>query len=90
MIAMPNIKPISDLRNYTEVLKEVDVSSRVYLTRNGHGEYGILTMEEIDELDRIKAAYTLFAKLRNAEERAENEGWIDAEDLERELGVLED
>ena len=36
---MPNIKPISDLRNYTEVLKEVDVSSRVYLTRNGHGEY---------------------------------------------------
>jgi hypothetical protein len=47
-------------------------------------------MEEIDELDRIKAAYTLFAKLRNAEERAENEGWIDAEDLERELGVLED
>jgi hypothetical protein len=90
MIAMPNIKPISDLRNYTEVLKEVDVSSRVYLTRNGHGEYGILTMEEIDELDRIKAAYTLFAKLRNAEERAENEGWIDAEDLEKELGVLED
>ena len=35
---MPNIKPISDLRNYTEVLKEVDTASRVYLTRNGHGE----------------------------------------------------
>jgi hypothetical protein len=82
---MPNIKPISDLRNYTDVLKEVDMSSRVYLTRNGHGEYGILTMEEIDELDRIKAAYTTFAKLKSAEERAENEGWIDAEDLEREL-----
>lgn len=43
---MPNIKPISDLRNYTEVLKEVDASNRVYLTRNGHGEYGILTMDE--------------------------------------------
>jgi hypothetical protein len=82
---MPNIKPISDLRNYTDVLKEVDMSSRVYLTRNGHGEYGILTMEEIDELDRIKAVYTAFAKLKSAEERAENEGWIDAEDLEREL-----
>ena len=39
---MPNIKPISDLRNYTEVLKEVDVSNRVYLTRNGHGEYAFL------------------------------------------------
>ena len=83
---MPNIKPISDLRNYTEVLKEVDTSSRVYLTRNGRGEYGILTMEEIDELDRLKAAYTLFSKLQKAENRAEAEGWIDADDLEKELG----
>ena len=86
---MPNIKPISDLRNYTEVLREVDVSSRVYLTRNGHGEYGILTMDEIDELDRCRAAYTLFSKLQKAEERASLDGWIDADDLEKELGVSE-
>lgn len=84
---MPNIKPISDLRNYTEVLKEVDTSHRVYLTRNGHGEYGILTMAEIDELDRLKAAYTLISKLEAAEKRADKEGWIDADDLEKELGV---
>ncbi len=84
---MPNIKPVSDLRNYTEVLKEVDSSARVYLTRNGHGAYGILTMREIDELDSLKAAYALFSKLRNAEERAAKEGWIDAEPLEKELGV---
>jgi hypothetical protein len=89
VIIMPNIKPISDLRNYTEVLKEVDATSRVYLTRNGHGEYGILTMAEIDELDRYRAAYTLFSKLQKAEERASREGWIDAEDLEKELGVSE-
>ena len=87
---MPNIKPISDLRNYTEVLKEVDASSRVYLTRNGHGEYGILTMAEIDELDRYRAAYTLFSKLQKAEERAAKEGWIDTDDLEKELGVSKD
>lgn len=85
---MPNIKPISDLRNYTDVLKEVDIASRVYLTRNGHGEYGILTMEEIDELDRYRAAYAFFRKLQEAEERAEREGWIEAEDLEKELEVL--
>lgn len=87
---MPNIKPISDLRNYTDVLKEVDTSKRVYLTRNGHGEYGILTMDEIDELDRMKAAYTLFSKLQQAERRAEKEGWIDVDTLEKELGVFED
>ena len=84
---MPNIKPISDLRNYTDVLKEVDLSSRVYLTRNGHGEYGILTMAEIDELDRFKSAYELLSKLQKSEERADKEGWIDDYDLEKELGV---
>lgn len=86
---MPNIKPISDLRNYTEVLKQVDASNRVYLTRNGHGEYGILTMAEIDELDRYRAAYTLVSKLRKAEERADKEGWISADDVEKELGVFD-
>lgn len=86
---MPNIKPISDLRNYTEVLRQVDATNRVYLTRNGHGEYGILTMAEIDELDRCRAAYTLFSKLKKAEERADKEGWISADDLERELGVAD-
>lgn len=84
---MPNIKPISDLRNYSEVLKEVDLTSRVYLTRNGHGEYGILTMAEIDELDRYRAAHVLFSKLQKAEDRADNEGWINADALEKELGA---
>lgn len=50
---MPNIKPISDLRNYTEVLKEVKKDQLVYLTRNGRGAYAIV---EIGELDRLKAA----------------------------------
>ena len=86
---MPNIKQISDLRNYTEVLKQVDASNRVYLTRNGHGEYGILTMAEIDELDCYRAAYTLVSKLRKAEERADKEGWISADDVEKELGTFD-
>lgn len=85
---MPNIKPISDLRNNTDVLKQVDVSKRVYLTRNGHGEYGILTMEEIDELDRYRAAYQLITKLKKSEERANLEGWISSEEVEKELEVL--
>ena len=86
---MPNIKPISDLRNYTDILKQVDVSKRVYLTRNGHGEYGILTMDEIDELDRYRAAYQLISKLKKSEERANLEGWILSEDVEKELEVFE-
>lgn len=84
---MPNIKPISDLRNYTEVLKEVDNGNRVYLTRNGHGEYAIVSMAEIDELDRCKAAQALLSNLQAAEDRATTEGWIDSEKLESELEV---
>ena len=87
---MPNIKPISELRNYTEVLKEVDETNRVYLTRNGHGEYAILTMAEVDELDRYRAAHALLLNLQKAEKRAEEEGWIDADELEKELGVLDE
>lgn len=83
---MPNIKPISDLRNYTDVLREVDTESRVYLTRNGRGEYGILRMEEIDELDRYRAAYTLFTKLKHSEERAAREGWVDEDELDQLIG----
>ena len=85
---MPNIKPISDLRNYTDILKQVDVSKRVYLTRNGHGEYGILTMDEIDELDRYRAAYQLISKLKKSEERANLEGSIPSEYVEKELDVF--
>ena len=43
---MPNIKPISDLRNYGEVLRDVAIGSPVFLTKNGHGRYAVLDIEE--------------------------------------------
>ena len=39
---MTAIKPISDLRNYNEVLKECVNGNPVYLTKNGRGKYIIL------------------------------------------------
>ena len=79
---MPAIRPISDLRNYTEVLKEVDAVSRVYLTRNGHGAYVIMSIEEADELDRLKAAHTIVTDLHRAKERAEREGWVSDDEIQ--------
>ena len=35
LIDVPNIKPISDLRNYSEVLHDVAVGAPVFLTKNG-------------------------------------------------------
>ena len=79
---MPAIKPISELRNYTEVLKEVDSFSRVYLTRNGHGAYAIMSIEEADELDRIKAANMIVSDLYRSRTRADREGWIEDEEIQ--------
>ena len=86
---MPSIKPISDLRNYTEVLKEVDTSSQVYLTRNGHVAYAIVPIAEIDELDKMRAFHLVLGDLKRAEERANAEGWINSDDLEKELGIYD-
>ena len=86
---MPNIKPISDLRNYTSVLKEVKYGERVYLTRNGVGECAIINMKELDELDKMVALRGLMKDLDRAKARADREGWIDADEAERILGVVD-
>ena len=85
---MPNIKPISDLRNYTTVINEVTYGNRVYLTRNGHGQCAIIDMKELDELDKQKALYTLMSKLNEAEVSIREEGTISADDLEAEVERL--
>ena len=84
---MPNIRPISDLRNYTAVINEVGYGSRVYLTRNGHGECAIIDMKELDELDRQRSLYQLMCKLNEAEISVREEETISADELEKDLGV---
>lgn len=81
---MPNIKPISDLRNYTEVLKETIDGSPVFLTKNGRGEFVILDMKEYD---RMRSTIALMSDLEEGEESARKDGWIAAEDVESALGV---
>ena len=83
-LIMPNIKPISDLRNYTEVLNEATEGSPVFLTRNGRGEYVILNMAEYD---RMKAMLTLMSKLEEGERSAGEGGFLSADEVEAELGL---
>ena len=54
---MPNIKPISELRNYTAVVSEVGYGSRVYLTKNGHGNITLIDMKELDDIENELALY---------------------------------
>ena len=46
---MPNIKPISDLRNYTEVLQDVAAGAPVFLTKNGRGRYAIVDIQDYEK-----------------------------------------
>ena len=80
---MPSIRPISDLRNYSEVLSAAE-HERVYLTRNGRGAFAILSMAELDELDRRTAFAALQQEAYEAQREAEREGWISAEQIRRE------
>jgi len=84
---MPNIKPISELKNYAMIVNQVSYGNRVYLTKNGHGQYAIIDIKELDELDKQKALLTLMNKLNDAKESVRVEGTISADELEKELGL---
>jgi PHD/YefM family antitoxin component YafN of YafNO toxin-antitoxin module len=62
---MPKILPISDLRNYTAVLNQVDVDKPVYLTRNGRGTYVI---SKIDDYSREVTVEDLIKEIKKGEQ----------------------
>lgn len=57
---MTNIVPISDLKNYSDVLRYCDDGSTVYLTRNGRGRY---VVQSLAEYEKLQAAVKLLAEL---------------------------
>lgn len=79
---MPNIKPVSDLRNYNDVLRDVENGEPVFLTKNGRGCYVILDMEEYE---KITAALKLMSELEKGERSAREKGWIDFSEVEKEF-----
>jgi prevent-host-death family protein len=81
---MPNIRPVSDLRNYAEVLKEISFDEPVFLTKNGRGCYAIV---DIEEYEKTRAIIKLMGKLSESEKSAQEKGWISSEDVSDILGV---
>ena len=75
---MPNIKPISDLRNYSEVLHDVAVGAPVFLTKNGRGRYAILDMQDYE---KIQATLRLMGELAKGRKSGESESWLSSEEM---------
>ena len=81
---MPNIRPVSDLRNYNEVLRDISVNDPVFLTKNGRGRYAII---DIDEYEKLTAVRKLMGELSKGEKSAKENGWQDISAVEEMLGV---
>ena len=81
---MPNIKPISDLRNYSDVLRDVAIGAPVFLTKNGRGRYAILDMQDFE---KTQATLRLMNELAKGRKSGEEKGWLSLEDVEKKLGV---
>ncbi len=75
---MPNIKPISDLRNYSEVLRDVGSDSPVFLTKNGRGRYAIV---DIKDYEKATATIKLMSDLAQGEKAGKENGWLSQEEV---------
>ena len=74
---MTNIVPISDLKNYSEVLRSCDDGATVYLTKNGRGKY---VVQSLAEYEKLQAAVKLLAELSKGVEAYRNEGGMTVEE----------
>ncbi len=81
---MPNIKPISDLRNYSDVLRDVSSGAPVFLTKNGRGKYAIV---DIQDYEKTQATLRLMNELAKGRKSGEQEGWLTLETVEEHLGI---
>ena len=81
---MPNILPVSDLRNYNEVLKNCQVGEPVFLTKNGRGRFVVM---DIEDYERDKAEKKLLEKLQEAEAAVKDgNGWLSLDELKTMVG----
>ena len=84
---MPNIKPVSDLRNYNAVLHGIDVGQPVFLTKNGRGRYAIL---DIREYEKTQATLKLLTELAKGEKSGRENGWLTDDAIEADLGIMDE
>ena len=81
-----NIKPVSDLRNYNEILRNCNNGEPEFLTKNGHGRYVLL---DISEYEEQQETIKLLSKLAEAENSIKNgNDYLSLDEVKTNLGVL--
>lgn len=82
---MPDIMPVSELRNYSAVLEHVAPGEPVFLTRNGHGAYALIDIADQEEYVRTKAALQFMSEMNRGMIAGEEQGWLTAEQVRAKL-----
>ena len=80
---MPTIKPVSELRNYNTVLREVTADKPVFLTKNGHGRFAIV---DIRAYERLLTGLELMSALAEGAASARKGGWVSMDSAIKKLG----
>ena len=80
---MPMIAPVSELRNYGQVLEKVKPNAPVYLTKNGHGQFSVHSIEDDEEFEKARAMVKLLTEINKGIRSGEEQGWLSEEDLDR-------
>ena len=78
---MLNIKPISELRNYSTLLESVVPGDPIYLTRNGHGAYALVDIADQEDYLRTKAALRFMCEMNRGMKAGEEQGWLTADQV---------
>ena len=66
---MPNIKPVSDLRNYSDVLHDV-------------------TALDMQDFEKMQATLRMMNELAKGRKSGEEKGWLTLENVEKQLGII--
>ena len=66
---MPNIKPVSDLRNYSDVLHDVIAL-------------------DMQDFEKMQATLRVMNELANGRKSGEEKGWLTLENVEKQLGII--
>lgn len=81
---MSSILPVSDLRNYNEVLKNCQIGEPVFLTKNGRGRFVVM---DIEDYRREKAEKKLLVMIKEAEDAVKDgTGWLSLDEVKGIVG----
>jgi len=81
---MPSILPVSDLKNYGEVLSRCDSGSPVYLTKNGRGKY---VVQSLADYEKQLATIKLLTELSKGVESLRKDSGLSLDEAFEGLGV---